>query len=120
MFFKEVCWSQIKNYFVLFIQAESILTKQRYLIGKQFTEADVRLFTTLVRFDTVYHTHFKVGLAFISSDTCMVPFRISIYKCLYTQFQFIYQTLEQLLNVSRSALLFFFRGMSRLAEHDTH
>jgi putative glutathione S-transferase len=35
------------------------LTKQRYLIGDTITEADVRLFTTLARFDAVYHNHFK-------------------------------------------------------------
>ncbi|GGC70622.1 glutathione S-transferase C-terminal domain-containing protein [Hoyosella rhizosphaerae] len=35
------------------------LTNQRYLVGDTITEADVRLFTTLVRFDAVYHGHFK-------------------------------------------------------------
>ena len=35
----------------------------RYLCGDQVTEADWRLFTTLVRFDPVYHTHFKCKLA---------------------------------------------------------
>ena len=35
------------------------LSKQRYLMGEQITEADWRLFTTLVRFDKVYHGHFK-------------------------------------------------------------
>ncbi len=35
------------------------LAGQRYLIGDTITEADVRLFTTLVRFDPVYHGHFK-------------------------------------------------------------
>ena len=38
---------------------EERLSKQRYLIGDTITEADVRLFTTLVRFDAVYHGHFK-------------------------------------------------------------
>jgi putative glutathione S-transferase len=38
---------------------EDILSKNRYLIGDQITEADWRLFTTLVRFDPVYHQHFK-------------------------------------------------------------
>ncbi|XP_028405035.1 uncharacterized protein LOC114527545 [Dendronephthya gigantea] len=38
---------------------EEILSTRRFLVGKQFTEADVRLFTTLVRFDLVYHGHFK-------------------------------------------------------------
>ena len=35
------------------------LTAHRYLMGDQITEADWRLFTTLVRFDPVYHLHFK-------------------------------------------------------------
>ncbi|WP_318306922.1 glutathione S-transferase family protein [Amycolatopsis solani] len=35
------------------------LADQRYLVGETITEADVRLFTTLVRFDAVYHGHFK-------------------------------------------------------------
>ncbi|MFS4105362.1 glutathione S-transferase family protein [Streptomyces sp. NPDC004684] len=35
------------------------LARQRYLVGDTITEADIRLFTTLVRFDAVYHGHFK-------------------------------------------------------------
>ncbi|MFZ5849117.1 MAG: glutathione S-transferase family protein [Actinomycetota bacterium] len=35
------------------------LAGQRYLVGDRLTEADIRLFTTLVRFDAVYHGHFK-------------------------------------------------------------
>ncbi|XKH00070.1 glutathione S-transferase family protein [Marinobacter nauticus] len=38
---------------------EGILAQQRYLVGSQPTEADWRLFTTLVRFDAVYYSHFK-------------------------------------------------------------
>lgn len=38
---------------------EERLQGQRYLMGDSITEADVRLFTTLVRFDAVYHGHFK-------------------------------------------------------------
>ncbi len=38
---------------------EARLAGQRYLVGDTITEADVRLFTTLVRFDAVYHGHFK-------------------------------------------------------------
>lgn len=37
------------------------LSRQRYLVGDQLTEADIRLFTTLVRFDAVYHGHFKAN-----------------------------------------------------------
>ena len=38
---------------------EERLASQRYLVGDTITEADVRLFTTLARFDAVYHGHFK-------------------------------------------------------------
>ncbi|HEX6076301.1 MAG TPA: glutathione S-transferase C-terminal domain-containing protein [Micromonosporaceae bacterium] len=38
---------------------ERRLSGRRYLMGDRITEADVRLFTTLVRFDAVYHGHFK-------------------------------------------------------------
>jgi len=41
---------------------EDRLSKQRYLAGDQITEADWRLFTTLVRFDAVYVGHFKTNL----------------------------------------------------------
>ncbi len=41
---------------------EARLAGQRFLVGPQITEADVRLFTTLVRFDAVYYGHFKCNL----------------------------------------------------------
>ncbi len=41
-------------------RVEGILSTHRYLTGNTLTEADVRLFTTLVRFDFAYHTKFKV------------------------------------------------------------
>ena len=43
-------------------RVEAILAASRFLTGDQFTEADVRLFTTLVRFDAVYVTHFKCNI----------------------------------------------------------
>jgi putative glutathione S-transferase len=36
-----------------------VLGEQRWLAGDRMTEADICLFTTLIRFDLVYHTHFK-------------------------------------------------------------
>ena len=42
------------------------LTSQRYLVGDTITEADVRLFTTLARFDPVYHGHFKCNRSKLS------------------------------------------------------
>ncbi len=45
--------------FVALDWLEERLTDRRYLMGARITEADVRLFTTLARFDAVYHNHFK-------------------------------------------------------------
>ncbi len=47
---------------VLFARLDALserLAERRFLVGDTITEADVRLFTTLVRFDAVYHGHFK-------------------------------------------------------------
>ncbi len=44
---------------------EQRLGQQRYLMGKDITEADWRLFTTLIRFDAVYYGHFKTNLKHI-------------------------------------------------------
>jgi glutathionyl-hydroquinone reductase len=41
---------------------EGRLATRRYLTGSRLTEADIRLFTTLIRFDPVYHGHFKCNL----------------------------------------------------------
>ncbi|MBA6354131.1 MULTISPECIES: glutathione S-transferase family protein [unclassified Colwellia] len=43
-----------------------LLSKQRYLVADKITEADWRLFTTLIRFDAVYHGHFKCNRQKIS------------------------------------------------------
>jgi glutathionyl-hydroquinone reductase len=48
-----------KRLFARLDELSARLATQRYLVGDTITEADVRLFTTLVRFDTVYHGHFK-------------------------------------------------------------
>ncbi|QYJ15148.1 Glutathionyl-hydroquinone reductase YqjG [Rubrobacter xylanophilus DSM 9941] len=45
---------------------EELLGGQRYLLGGRVTEADLAFFTTLVRFDPVYHYHFKCNLRRIS------------------------------------------------------
>jgi putative glutathione S-transferase len=43
-------------------ELEARLARQRYLLSQSVTEADWRLFTTLIRFDSVYHGHFKCNL----------------------------------------------------------
>ena len=49
-------------------RCEMILKSNEWMAGKVFTEADIRLFTTIIRFDPVYHTHFKCNLKCISHD----------------------------------------------------
>lgn len=46
-------------------KCEAILAKQRYIAGDELTEADIRLFMTLIRFDEVYVVHFKCNKKFI-------------------------------------------------------
>ncbi len=48
-------------------ELEVRLSKQRYLVGEQLTEADWRLFTTLIRFDAVYFGHFKCNQRMLES-----------------------------------------------------
>jgi len=48
-----------KQLFSALDSLDNRLSKTRYLVGEQLTEADWRLFTTLVRFDSVYFGHFK-------------------------------------------------------------
>ena len=51
------------------------LSTQRYLVGDTITEADVRLFTTLARFDAVYHGHFKCNRSKLSEfSSPHIPF----------------------------------------------
>jgi putative glutathione S-transferase len=52
----------VRGLFATLEALERHLASSRYLCGARITEADWRLFTTLVRFDVVYHTHFKCNL----------------------------------------------------------
>jgi glutathionyl-hydroquinone reductase len=51
-----------RDLFATLDQIEALLEHQRYLVGARLTEADWRLFTTILRFDAVYHGHFKCNL----------------------------------------------------------
>jgi putative glutathione S-transferase len=59
---------------------EARLTKQRYLLGASVTEADICLFTTLLRFDPVYHYHFKCNLRRIADYPALSGFVRDIYQ----------------------------------------
>lgn len=59
---------------------ETRLSQQRYLCGEQLTEADWRLFTTLVRFDAVYVGHFKCNLRRIADYPQLSGFLRELYQ----------------------------------------
>jgi putative glutathione S-transferase len=54
--------SAVTDLFACLDELEQRLTRQRYLLGERITESDWRLFTTLIRFDSVYYGHFKCNL----------------------------------------------------------
>lgn len=59
---------------------ETILGRQRYLTGSTLTEVDIRLFTTLVRFDPVYVTHFKCDRKRISDYPALAGYLRELYQ----------------------------------------
>ena len=58
--------SAVDRLFSALDELEQLLSQQRYLVGNRQTEADWRLFTTVLRFDAVYYSHFKCNLRRIS------------------------------------------------------
>ena len=59
---------------------EQRLGRQRYLVGDRFTEADLRLFPTLVRFDAVYYSHFKCNLRRIADYHNLSNYTRDVYQ----------------------------------------
>ncbi len=59
---------------------EDRLSRQRYLVGDRITEADWRLFTTLVRFDAVYVGHFKCNLRRIADYPHLSGYLRELYQ----------------------------------------
>lgn len=70
---QEVYQEEVVSVFKHLDKVENILAnnhenKQEFLVGNVLTEADIRLFTTIVRFDPVYHQHFKCNIKMIRHD----------------------------------------------------
>jgi len=59
---------------------EERLSSQRYLVGGRLTEADWRLFTTLIRFDAVYYSHFKCNRQRISDFPALSAYVRDLYQ----------------------------------------
>ncbi|MDX1795472.1 MAG: glutathione S-transferase family protein [Hydrogenovibrio sp.] len=70
----------ITKLFAALDELEARLATQRYLVGNTFTEADIRLFTTLVRFDAVYVGHFKCNLKRIVDYPNLHNYLLEIYQ----------------------------------------
>jgi len=61
-------------------ELEARLALRRYLVGNQITEADWRLFTTLVRFDAVYYSHFKTNKKRLIDYTNLWSYTRELYQ----------------------------------------
>lgn len=70
----------VKKLFNVLQQLDNKLATQRYLTGNKLTEADWRLWPTLVRFDSVYHTHFKCNLKLIKEYNNLYHYMLELYQ----------------------------------------
>ncbi|XP_019704452.1 uncharacterized protein [Elaeis guineensis] len=61
-------------------KSEEILSKQRYICGNALTEADIRLFVTLIRFDEVYAVHFKCNKKLLREYPNLFNYTKDIYQ----------------------------------------
>jgi putative glutathione S-transferase len=59
---------------------EERLVDRRFLMGDTITEADVRLFTTLARFDAVYHGHFKCNRSKLTEMPALWGYARDLYQ----------------------------------------
>lgn len=61
-------------------EIERLLSRQRYVVGARLTEADWRLFSTLIRFDAVYYSHFKCNLRRIADYPNLSNYLRDLYQ----------------------------------------
>jgi putative glutathione S-transferase len=69
-----------RNLFAALDELEARLSRQRWLVGGRFTEADLRLFPTLIRFDMVYYVLFKCNLRRLSDYHNLLNYTREIYQ----------------------------------------
>lgn len=71
---------EVQKVFATLDQLEARLNDHEYLVGDQLTEADIRLWTTLIRFDPVYFGHFKCNLKALTDYPNLWYFTRKIYN----------------------------------------
>jgi putative glutathione S-transferase len=70
----------VNGLFTMLDELDERLATRRYLFGGQLTEADVRLWVTLARFDTVYAIHFKTSLRRLADYPNLWPYARDLYQ----------------------------------------
>jgi len=70
----------VRPLFAMLDELEERLSGKEWLVGGQLTEADIRLWTTLIRFDPVYHIHFKCNLRRIADYPNLSAFTRRLYR----------------------------------------
>jgi putative glutathione S-transferase len=78
--FQEPYEEAFRALFTALDELERRLSRQRYLTGPRMTEADWRLFTTLIRFDAVYYSHFKCNLRRIGDYENLSNYTRDLYQ----------------------------------------
>ncbi len=71
---------EVAGVFECLEELDALLATRRYLLGDRITEADWRLFTTLIRFDPVYHGHFKCNLKRLADFEHLWPYTRELYQ----------------------------------------
>jgi glutathionyl-hydroquinone reductase len=69
-----------RDVFAMLDELERRLSSQRWLVQNRFSEADVRAFVTLIRFDAVYHGHFKCNVRRIADYEHLSRYTRDIYQ----------------------------------------
>lgn len=71
---------EVRKLFAKLDELEELFGKQKYLLGNTLTEADWRLFTTLIRFDPVYVGHFKCNLKMLKDYPNLWSYTRELYQ----------------------------------------
>ena len=77
---QDVYEQEVQGVFDALEKIDQILEDQDYLVGNRFTEADIRLFMTLIRFEHVYYGHFKCNLKHLSNYENVWEYTKRIYN----------------------------------------